>query len=114
MRRGGRRRPGAREGGQQGHLAVQLELAGRSHFAEHEDPLAAVVLDRDSDLWIPQVAVGELRPELLFEVPQRQPPGLDAPDLRKGEGAVLLHGVFPGELPSPKTVTFNTSCGPTT
>ena len=67
MTRGRHRAAGARERGQQRHVAGKLIFGGRSDFAQHENALTAVGLDPDRHLRISQVAVGELLLELLLQ-----------------------------------------------
>jgi hypothetical protein len=83
---------------EQCHVAREQVFARRPHLAHHEDPLAAVRLDRNRDLRILQVAIRQMLFDFLLELTQRRAARLDATDQRKGERAVLLHRVLAGQL----------------
>src|SRR4029077_17326564 len=84
------------------HFAIELVLTRRSHLAEDENPLAAVVLDRNGDLRISQEVGRELLLQLLLEPAQRQTTGLHTSQLWICERSVLLDREFAGQLRLPK------------
>ena len=95
---GCRHRRGARprERFNQRHLAGEDVRAGVPDLSHDEDALAAVLLDGHADLRVlEEPAVCEPLPEFGLELPQRQPGGLYAADVRKREAPVGLDGELP-------------------
>jgi hypothetical protein len=90
--RGRRRRAGFRQRLDERHVAGQRIGARRAYLADDEDALAAVLLHRDGDLRVGEVAVRQPRLQLEFDLAQAQASGLHAADQREGEGPVGFHG----------------------